>query len=179
MPSSFCYAKLSKLRALAVDGQFDRLAMEIDEDSSIDTRAASFLLAEFAKYGGLAYSQCLIARGADLNATSSEGVTPIANCMMGARDRRNTLGLFCYLLRVGANPNNYAHQGLTPLQVAIELNLPEYFTVLLLHGADMDLQTHDLGPNDTALSLARRYRRDWAVDALLRWHRGNVAGWGA
>ncbi len=163
---------VSRLRAMAQDRRWQDVAAVIDQEDSITITVASLLVAELSEFGGIPWLQALSRRGASLDEYSSDGVTALGHCIIGAQHRYPTLDLFIELLAAGADPNLPSRSGSTPLQMAIEDNKPEYAIILLLWGADVGGGCA-LGGAEDARVTANQSGRGWAKDLLRRWCGGN------
>lgn len=70
-----------------------------------------------------------------------------------------------YLLEKGANPNLFAHQGLSPLHVAIQNHHNDIVRLLLSHQADFNLAASSL--QYSPLFMATKYQNREAFDLLI------------
>lgn len=166
---------LQRLQILASDRRYAEVVSEVDGGGPIDSNLATNIVAEISAYGGIEWLPRLVSLGANLDGVSCEGRTPLASCMFGLRNRYETFRLFVELLCLGANPNLPAEQGYLPLQLAIEMNLPEYAVALLAMGADPARQdeTYEHGSAHTMVNKPIRRELYWAKDLLGRWNAGN------
>ncbi len=104
----------------------------------------------------------LIARGADVNTTTPEGVTPL----MYASDNGD-LEMVKLLLDHDANPNMQPVSGITALMSAVLQNRFDVAEYLASHGADPNLQDQN---GITALNYAAAYNEYKILDMLLYFH---------
>jgi hypothetical protein len=114
----------------------------------VDTRnrAGETPLMEAAEYGDAVVAECLIAHGADVNATSPEKATPLFFAVGGQRD-----AIVRLLLVKGADPNKITTGGGRLLITAASLGRQDYVTWFLAAGADVNAREPS---GDTALSWA-------------------------
>ena len=119
----------------------------------------------------------ILARGADINAPSKPGGTPLLIAIMPIlRDKEGPeVPLIQFLLEHGANPNVFhSRTGITPLmQVAIS-NHPKTAALLLQHGADPALVNKPGmgigGRKTTALELAQSTGSEEVAQVLSAAH---------
>jgi ankyrin repeat protein len=93
-------------------------------------------LHEAAKNGDCRGIELLIAKGADVNAEATRGVTPIHYAAMRPEDEAETLQV---LLKYGANPNRGGGKSPTPLLCAASSGAVRQMQVLIEHGAKLDM----------------------------------------
>lgn len=167
--------QIRRLRILASDRRYADVVAEIKNSKNIDFELATTLVAELSEYGGIEWVHPLFDLGASLDGANREGRTPLASCIFGVRDRYETFPLFVELLFMGADPNLPAEQGYLPLQLAIEMNLPEYAIALLVMGADPSRSdnTFEHGSAEKMLEKAIPRELYWARELVRRWNRGN------
>ena len=96
----------------------------------------STLLHESVRRGDLAAVNAVIARGADVNAATRYGVTPL-----GLAALNGDTPIIRRLLDAGANPNAATPGGETPLMTAARVGRLEAVTLLLDRGAAVDAKT--------------------------------------
>jgi ankyrin repeat protein len=159
-------------RIVASEGRSTDIVSALNQDA-VAPEMASSLLAEVSYFNVSGIVEAFLARGASLSAHDVEGKTAVGNSILGCRDGNNTGATFSELLRAGSEANQFAAFGLTPLQLAIECDIAEYAVVLLSRGADPSIKSLEC-PQLDADELARKLKRQWAIDVLRRWHRGNV-----
>ena len=156
-------------RALASEGRQDEVASAVADGAQF-LNPPEIIIAEISYFGADAWLDSFLERGAGLDGQSRDGISALGNCILGAGAYKPTLALFHKLLAAGANPNLFASQLRTPLQLAIDEVKPEYLLLLLMHGADPLCNGGDF-PCLNALDHARNQR--WAKYLLERWLRGN------
>ncbi|ADV67893.1 ankyrin repeat domain-containing protein [Deinococcus maricopensis] len=114
------------------------------------------LLGLAAFFGQVEVARALIARGADVNVASRNGlqVTPLHSAVAGRH-----ADLAALLLDAGADVNARQHGGFTPLMGAAQNGHADLVRALLARGADPAARTDD---GDSAAVFAR----DWSDPAL-------------
>lgn len=122
------------------------------------------ILIHAAAQGRVEIFDRLLALGADVNGTDSDGETPLTQAVQHAPRGVRTL------LEHGANPNAMTKQRRTPLQFAAITGDADVTRLLLQHGADVNLQPRR---DHTALYYARKHQHS-AVIALLEEAGGHV-----
>mgnify|MGYP003575025611 CR=1 FL=1 len=105
----------------------------------------------------------LVAAGADVNAFSRDGLTPLAMAV-----KNNDLKTTRFLLEHGANVDlgskSPIHLGQTVIFLAISENSPEMLNLLLAHNANVNiLLENDYSPLHHAINL----QQEWMVEKLL------------
>jgi hypothetical protein len=110
-----------------------------------------------------ALATALVARGAQLEAVTTLGETPLALAVEAHRPL--VVGALCAL---GANTNSRTNRGQTPLFIAAKKGNVPILTMLLSHGADPDLSDRS---GRTPLTAAIDGNRTLAVKVLLQ-HEG-------
>jgi ankyrin repeat protein len=105
--------------------------------------------------------QRLLELGANPNARSAEGATPLMNSVQS-----NKIAHLNLLISAGADVNAGDDRGFTALHRAAEMGHVQMVKILLKNGADSDVEAG----GHTALSLAEMRERNEIVE-LLRGHR--------
>ena len=116
-------------------------------------------------------AQLLMARGADVHITTTDGRTALhalanANRVQGRYQPARELALARRLLRMGLSPNAQDRQpngGFTPVALAVLFNQPELVRLFMAHGADLSLTD---AKGRTALQLARQLDRGAVLRVL-------------
>ena len=102
-------------------------------------------------------TQILVTKGADVNATNKNGITPLMCAMMGQGDCKEVAEI---LIAHGANINAQDSMGQTPLHVAILNGQPNMVILLLEKGADVNIKMNNgETPLDFATSLSQEHFR--------------------
>ncbi|MBB6049898.1 ankyrin repeat domain-containing protein [Armatimonas rosea] len=129
------------------------------------------------RLGDLDLVKEVLARGADINAPSQLGGTPLQIAMMPTlRDKEGPeVPLIQFLLESGANPNSISPaNGTTPLMQAALMNHPKTVALLLEHGADPALVNQSSRSRTsrtfTALELAQSAGSEEVVRLLRATH---------
>jgi hypothetical protein len=110
--------------------------------------------------GDLAVVHSLLAKGADVNAKGTEGITALI-----AASAKGPKEMVQALLDRGADVNAQADQGATALMVASERGRTEIVSALLAKGADVNARMVSNGAG--ALLLAAQHGHREVVDVLL------------
>jgi cytochrome c len=105
-------------------------------------------------------AKLLIERGADVNALSKIGGSPLMSAVAKKR-----LEFITLLLAHGANPNSTVGKQ-TPLHVAVKNGCLDCVTALVEAGADVNARTAD-SPSRTPIHLARFYEYSEISDYLM------------
>ncbi len=114
---------------------------------------------EAVLYDHFQFAEVLLHRGANVNARSSGGRTLLHQCVDGT----GLFHLVPWLIDRGAEIDARRDNGDTPLHVAASRGFVEPVTVLLVHGADRNLENTE---GETPLELAERYDREDVVVLL-------------
>lgn len=105
----------------------------------------------------------LLTKGADVNGTTSGGITPlmlaVANVEAGKCDSRDSVKLVRILIDHGADPNRQNHQGRTALMLAAKNDQRAIVEILLRSGANSEARDRY---GDSAKDYARRARNSVA-----------------
>jgi ankyrin repeat protein len=107
--------------------------------------------------------QALLEGGADPDAKSADGVTPLLS--VGISGEKNSAEIVSLLLKAGANPNAKMSDGRFPLYAAAVYGTPKLVLALLQGGAKIDL---DNGSGETALAAAVYRNRIDTAAVLLK-----------
>lgn len=98
----------------------------------LDSKAQAF--AEACESGDLVAINRLIAEGADINAQSSDGVTPLLRALIAKKK-----DAYKVLLQAGANPNLRDRMGNAAVNSAAECSDPFFLELALRHDGEPDL----------------------------------------
>jgi ankyrin repeat protein len=102
-------------------------------------------------------AQILIAKGADVNATNKNGITPLMCTMMGRGDCKEVAEI---LIANGANINAKDCMGKAPLHIAVLNGQPDMVMLLLAKRADVNVRMNNgETPLDLATSLSQEHFR--------------------
>jgi ankyrin repeat protein len=132
----------------------------------VSAAADSPALLDAVKRGDRAGARALLQRGADVTATSADGMTALH---WAAQQDDPTLAVA--LIAAGADLNARTRYGVTPLALAAENGSAPMLDALLGRGADLTVASPE---GTTPLMIAARVGRVDALDALLR--HGAAAG---
>ena len=127
------------LHAAASSGDEDVINFLLDQGFNIDTRTPDGWTPLFiaTRDGRAEAAKLLIYRGADLNAASKQGATPLLMVLTQPfPTQKERVELLQYLLRRGANTNQADEHGFSPLYYAIISGQPETVELLLEYDAD-------------------------------------------
>ena len=112
----------------------------------------NYLIHEAVKSGAIKILHFLCAKGADMNAVSDDGESPLT---LGAE--KNMHDSMCIILQHGRGKINIEFQnnyGLTALQIAVKNGNKEITSLLIAHGANANA-TNVLG--DSLIKIAQKY----------------------
>ena len=157
-----------QLHEAAAAGQLARVREIVDRDAALANQFSPdgfpvFALA--AVFGHREVAEYLFLRGADVNATATNGTG--YNALTGAVASGHAQ-IVSWLLKIGANANYRYGAGYSPLITAAANGHLEIVRILLERGADLPAKTND---GKTALSLAEE-RGHAAVAEFLHNHIG-------
>jgi len=117
----------------------------------------NLMIAASRGYDGEVYR--LIMKGADVNASTNEGATPLIFAITGKMQLTVDL-----LIRLSADVNIVTAGGETPLLIATKQNSPEIIENLIRNGAEINYQDQN---GVTALNFASIYNYFYVADMLL------------
>jgi ankyrin repeat protein len=165
----------SEFEILASQGEWAEIDRRLDQDPSLATRVLGggcTLLTTLAGYGNKSVVRKLLSMGADPNFKDRAGSSPLLAACEAAFEGRDTLNLIVGLLDAGADPDQPAYLGQSPLHWAAAWGLTEYVELFLSRGANPTLLSQDaLGPEDT-FQIARRNRKKQVIEVLEKWRQG-------
>ena len=111
----------------------------------------SQLLVFLSVLGGTDWPSILVEKGASLDAVDDEGSTVLSQCIHGScpydqdGNTRHTFETAMELLRLGASPNLTYQNRTSVTSLAVGLNKPEFATLFLACGADLNLMEPESG----------------------------------
>jgi uncharacterized protein len=145
---AWLYHSLNRqLEHALTDRDHARVRSLIREGANVDTWswAGGTALFSAAAAGDLEFARELLDRGADVNAATKIGLTPV-NAAIGMNS-----SVLPLLLDRGANPNSTDHHGITPLMWAASCRRIGAVSVLLKAGATVNVRDYS---GKSALSYA-------------------------
>ena len=164
----------------ARDGNIEAVRQHLASGTDVDaksSRSGSTPLHFAANYGRKEIAELLISKGAEVNAKSNKGITPLHNAALGGGNQNAAHGgqkeIAELLIAKGAEVNAKDRDGFTPLhsaaQVWIKVNT-EVVELLIAEGADVNAKDDD---GTTPLDWAIRRKHSEIAD-LLRKHGGKT-----
>lgn len=158
------------IQAAASGGNIDIIHHALKLGFDIDSPTAENWTPLFiaTRDGRAEAAQFLIVKGANVNATTNLGATPLIMAITqkypDEKDREN---LLAYLLKKGADPNKKDSLGNPPLFYAVAVNRPDILQMLFDYGANLsDKEKKEL------ISLAKKKNDDSAkkIISILKKH---------
>ena len=175
------YPDLNKSEMLRTAATYDNIAVArvlLEKGADVDYRWPDHPLATplhcAIVYAGHEMVRLLLEHGADPSVKNNLGMTPLHFVADGGGEYpTGSVALMAVLLEYGADVNAVAHaDGATPLHYAVHFKEPDAVTLLLEHGAAVNVRN---AQGDTA--LARSVSNGDAVAVLLEWGADvNIAG---
>ena len=175
------YPDLNKSEMLRTAAIFDNIAVAnvlLEKGADVNYRWADHPLATplhcAIVYAGHEMPRLLLEHGADPLVKNNLGMTPLHFAADGGGEYpTGSVELMAVLLEYGADVNAVAHaDGATPLHYAVHFKEPDAVTLLLEHGAAVNVRN---AQGDTA--LVRSVSNGDAVAVLLEWGADvNIAG---
>ena len=145
-----------ELHEAAAAGRLDRVKEFVEKDPSLAKKYSPDgfpILGLAAVFGHQRVAEYLLAKGADIDATATNGTG--YNALTGAVASGHK-DLVAWLLSRGANSNHRYGPGFSPLLTAAANGHLEILKMLLDHGADLHANSND-GKNALAHATERRH----------------------
>ncbi|MCE9614337.1 MAG: ankyrin repeat domain-containing protein [Lentisphaerae bacterium] len=133
--------------------------MELN-DALLETVSASFL----STTQKVTRITALVAQGANVNAVSLRGFTPLSQAAFYLKDTN----IVTVLLDMGANPNARSSGGWTALHTAAKFAPASVVELLILRGADPTMQT-ERGETPLSLAIPSGYADPRSIDILKKY----------